>query len=629
MKPLVTIIIPVYKVEEYLDRCVLSVVNQTYDNLQIILVDDGSPDNCGKICDKWKKKDSRIEVIHKKNGGLSEARNFGLRKSKGEYVLFVDSDDWISINMVEKMVTTMINDNADMVICDYFSFLPDGQIERKKPLYENKVFTVKEAIIETLEDKQITNHVWRKLYKRKLIPKDVFPVGKNYEDTYVSIDLYKPCKKIVHIREPLYYYYRNDLSITKTITYKNCKDRLDAYNYRYNCILEEYPELKDIANKYNEIVINNILTEMKLNKFIKSELFFKLKYNYKKKKKNFKRNIKKMRSRLGLVKKCLLTKGKKFYIFATPSYGNLGDQALLIGEDIFIQKYFKEYNIIHIPLLKIDSFVLHALNLIIRRKDYVSIQAGGNIGTLYSGIHNEQEKIIRILRRHKIVIFPQTFYYSNDKEGKVVLNNTKQLYSKCKNNLLICLREKESFDFVNKNFKDNKCLLVPDMAFNIDTYSKNVKRDKALLCLRRDLERTMTFENRAKLISILKKHFDTIEEGDTHIGYNLKNVESKPAVYELLDKMVSSKLVITDRLHGMIFASLTQTPCVILLSKSHKIKGCYEWIKHLDYICIVENIDDLEKSINKVMSVKKPKYDIKNLTKEFDNFAKELKKFND
>ena len=116
MENLVSIIIPIYKVQNYLNRCILSIVNQTYKNLQIILVDDGSPDNCPQICDSWSKKDSRIEVIHKKNGGLSDARNSGLQIAKGKFVLFVDSSDLIALNMVENMLNEMIINDADMVI---------------------------------------------------------------------------------------------------------------------------------------------------------------------------------------------------------------------------------------------------------------------------------------------------------------------------------------------------------------------------------------------------------------------------------------------------------------------------------------------------------------------------------
>ena len=117
---LISIIVPVYKVEKYLDKCINSIVSQTYKNLEVILVDDGSPDSCGKMCDEWTKKDTRIKVIHKENGGLSDARNFGLDCAKGKYIQFVDSDDYIEKDMIEFLYKNLKENNADISICSNY-----------------------------------------------------------------------------------------------------------------------------------------------------------------------------------------------------------------------------------------------------------------------------------------------------------------------------------------------------------------------------------------------------------------------------------------------------------------------------------------------------------------------------
>ncbi|MBR1540013.1 MAG: glycosyltransferase [Clostridia bacterium] len=117
---LISIIVPVYKVEKYLDKCINSIVSQTYKNLEVILVDDGSPDSCGKMCDEWTQKDTRIKVIHKENGGLSDARNFGLDCAKGKYIQFVDSDDYIEKDMIEFLYKNLKENNADISICSNY-----------------------------------------------------------------------------------------------------------------------------------------------------------------------------------------------------------------------------------------------------------------------------------------------------------------------------------------------------------------------------------------------------------------------------------------------------------------------------------------------------------------------------
>ena len=123
---MISVIVPIYNVEKYVNKCVGSIVNQTYTNLEIILVDDGSPDRCPEICDEWAKKDSRIKVIHKKNGGLSDARNAGMKIASGDYIAFVDSDDWIAPEMYERLLMAIKNDNSDIAACAVKMVWEDG-----------------------------------------------------------------------------------------------------------------------------------------------------------------------------------------------------------------------------------------------------------------------------------------------------------------------------------------------------------------------------------------------------------------------------------------------------------------------------------------------------------------------
>ena len=129
MNSLISVIVPIYNVEKYLDRCVESIINQTYKNLEIILVDDGSPDNCTQMCDDYAKKDSRIRVVHKENGGLSDARNAGMEVATGEYVSFIDSDDYISLDFYETLFQTMIDNDSDIVECSVVKFYENGKFD--------------------------------------------------------------------------------------------------------------------------------------------------------------------------------------------------------------------------------------------------------------------------------------------------------------------------------------------------------------------------------------------------------------------------------------------------------------------------------------------------------------------
>lgn len=211
--PLVSIIIPIYKVEPYLRRCLDSIVNQTYTNLEIILVDDGSPDGSPQICDEYAAKDNRILVIHKENGGLSDARNAGLDICKGEYISFVDSDDWVDKKYIETLYNTIIETGADISIINHCQFSSD---ETFLPLekFHTGIFAGYNCLKQLIINNTIQHTlVWGKLYKKTLFNNIRFPVGKKFEDNYVSYQLYFFSKKIACKDIVLYHYLKRSDSI--------------------------------------------------------------------------------------------------------------------------------------------------------------------------------------------------------------------------------------------------------------------------------------------------------------------------------------------------------------------------------------------------------------------------------
>ena len=244
-KDLISVIVPVYKVEKYLNRCVDSIINQTYKNLEIILVDDGSPDNCGKICDDYAKLDKRIKVIHKKNGGLSDARNAGLSVAKGKYIGFVDSDDYISENMYEILYKELVKNKADISICKYIYF--KNKIPEFTTDYEITSYTNKEAILELIKIKQrkIQDYAWNKLYKRKLFKKIRYPKNFVFEDIGTTYLLFYEAKKIINIDCILYAYYDNSNSITSNKNPKNISDIIEMTTQRSKFLLKNFNEYKD------------------------------------------------------------------------------------------------------------------------------------------------------------------------------------------------------------------------------------------------------------------------------------------------------------------------------------------------------------------------------------------------
>lgn len=246
---LISIIIPVYKVEEYLEKCIESVLKQTYTNLQIILVDDGSPDNCGKICDEYAKKDPRIEVIHKVNGGLSDARNVGIAKAKGKYIGFVDSDDYIKEDMYEILINLIKEYDADVSICNLYDVI-DGKEDIRNNENGIQEYSRLEILKEVLLDKNIQSYAWNKLYKKELFDEIKYPIGKKYEDIGTTFYVFEKCNKIVVTSKPEYYYLKRSDSLVNNVTESTVLDYTDIIIQRYLYTQKNIEELRKYNNYY-------------------------------------------------------------------------------------------------------------------------------------------------------------------------------------------------------------------------------------------------------------------------------------------------------------------------------------------------------------------------------------------
>lgn len=244
MNELISIIIPIYNVAQYLPRCLDSVTGQTYWNLDIILIDDGSTDNSSAVINRYAMLDSRIRIFHKPNGGLSEARNFGLDKANGAYITFVDSDDWISPEYIEHLYNNMKEYKADISVVNSLKVwntdVSDASVENNIKVTE---YTRIDAISDMWYQKNISINAWGKLYRTSLFDDVCYPVGRIYEDLAVTHLLLWQADKIVYSPEPLYYYYqRNDSIMYRRFDTRNM-DRIHASSELLAWAKENCPRL--------------------------------------------------------------------------------------------------------------------------------------------------------------------------------------------------------------------------------------------------------------------------------------------------------------------------------------------------------------------------------------------------
>ena len=269
-QPLLSVIVPCYNVEKYLDKCIASIVGQTYSNLEIMLVNDGSTDSTGTICNSWKEKYQRISVIHKQNEGVSYARKTGIENATAEYVTFVDADDWIDKNMYADMMAALLSTNSDIAQCDFCIVHEDGRIEHR---VQERDATIRilgrvEGVVMILEDHQWRTHLGCKIFKKTLFEHVEFPKGRVYGEDMIVHDLFHRASQTVFINKEFYFYLVRSGSISQQgdirKEMRKLSDHSDAYFERYTFV-KQYPEYHSAlpcVKKATRIFIIRLLCNM-------------------------------------------------------------------------------------------------------------------------------------------------------------------------------------------------------------------------------------------------------------------------------------------------------------------------------------------------------------------------------
>lgn len=291
-RPIISIIVPIYNVESYLERCIESILNQSFKEFELILVNDGSTDSCKDICNEYKKRDSRIVVVNKKNEGVSSARNLGLDLAKGEYIGFIDPDDFINKDMYKILFDTIQANNSDMVICDYYKVNEDdiNKFRNLKCNCENiKIKNLNN--LESIDNLFLTGekfiYAWNKLYKRELFNDLRYEKGRIYEDEYLAHRILYKCNKVSIIEAKIYYYVQRKGSLVNSPFTVRRFDKVYAIKDRVDFLREKkLTNLEDKAEKsfidyfvWNYFVayqrLENIQSELKILKKMFNMVFFK------------------------------------------------------------------------------------------------------------------------------------------------------------------------------------------------------------------------------------------------------------------------------------------------------------------------------------------------------------------
>lgn len=640
---MISVIMSVYKEKvEWLKKSIDSILNQTFNDFEFIITLD-NPDNVElkSIIEEYQRKDKRIKVIiNEENKGLVWSLNNMIAISKGEYIARMDADDISDKNRLKKQLTYLEEKNIDILGTDIIVF--DKEKKFRKHLHENDI-DIKENIG---KGSFIPHPTW-------LVRKKVFIELKGYRNIYSAEDYDFILRAIKHgyilgnYPEPLLQYRINMESISRKNAYKQ-KLTSNYLDDNFNNIdeiriedLENYisKRLKD-EEKYSKGEQTLYKFKAEKNIFKKIYYLFLLFFKYYVYLKNNKmRNvINKIKSKFNFRdkqymliikhyikiylfpiirsnKKIKLESYKKnIYLIDVPQFRNLGDHAIAKAERLFFEKNYKDYNVVEIP---IDEYEINYLNLKrnIKNDDIIILVGGGNFGVEYYIMELHRREIIQNFK-NKIILFPQTIYFGYSEFGLKQLKKSSELYSK-NTNLIMFAREEKSYNIMKYYFKNNS-YLVPDIVLSMKIDDNKFERDKILLCLRNDIEGCLDSKDINDVYKILKEY--KYESYDTVIKNNVLLKDRDEELKKCYNKFLSSKLVITDRLHGMIFSAITSTPCLVLKNYNYKVESVYNtWLKNIDYIKFIQDKENLNIEIDKFIKKDYEEINYIGFEKEFEN----------
>lgn len=317
--------------------------------------------------------------------------------------------------------------------------------------------------------------------------------------------------------------------------------------------------------------------------------------------------------------------GKKIaYLLATPHHGNIGDSTIEIAERDFLLRNGYDY-VVDITTTDVWNSG-KCIKKFIPKGVPIYLHGGGNMGDEYYKEEILRKHIFSMFAGHPIVIFPQTIYYSDTHQGKKRERDSVETYDTY-SELTVFAREKESYRIMTELYPNITVILTPDIVLSMSSQQKKLKRKGILVCLRDDCEKQLTEDDEAVLLKVLSKLGERVDRTDMMADMLISPEQREKVVEEKLVQFSRAKVLVTDRLHGMVFAAITGTPCIVLSNYNHKVKGTYEWIRYLPYIRYAESVDDVEKYLPEILALENCEYDNKPLLPYFERIAEVVKKY--
>ena len=658
--PVVSVIVPVYNMEPFLEECLESLIGQTFRDIEILCVEDGSTDASLSILLRYAERDDRIAVIQEENAGLSAARNTGVLHARGKYLYFIDSDDLLDTEALEALVERADSDGLDLLEFDAESFLSDDSGEKFFADYRSNyirkysypgVWTGPQLMAEMRRTDEYRTPVWQYFIRRDLVEKHQirFLQGILHEDNAYTFRLFLNAERAGHLGRPFYKRrIRSESIMTKPQTFKNVLGYFHSY-------LEMDDALRKAKLNEEETAAAGSLTSsmLRLARSIYQKLSEEEQYFYlalpdyeralfdtyiaeeekkilqlrrerdglKKGKSADQKKIKQLETshayRIGRVvtwpvrkskelKKCAgqerktaATAGKsavRAWLLGGIDHGNLGDHQIVESMKEFMRDCEPGIEIREIALTDYYNQKTF-LQKTVKSDDILLFCGGGNLGTLWPRSEKLRRDAFCSWTENRKIVFPQSMFYEETEAGKKELQISSRVYSA--GSAMMALRDEISFALAKASFSC-RLFLTPDIVFYSCRQEQDNNREGCLLLFRNDKERALNGEEDRKVQKTAGQFFAKVSVGDTVRDYPVKENLRKEELDEMFRQITSSQLVITDRLHGMVFSAITGTPCVVFSNAYHKIRASLPWVAELPYIWFLENPEQLPELLGQI-----------------------------
>lgn len=311
----------------------------------------------------------------------------------------------------------------------------------------------------------------------------------------------------------------------------------------------------------------------------------------------------------------------RIILIGAPNHGNCGDIAIALAQRQFLSQYCEDAKLINVGMAGYYTQI-RCWQRFSHTEDIFVLIGGGNFGNQYMQDELIRRDLIVRFPDNKIIMFPQSIYFTNDAAGQRELRITQEIYNAHKK-LVLTARDRISYELIQRWFT-NKVLLVPDIVLYMERTEPSISRTKALLCLRSDLEGILSVSQKDRLRALLKHEYGRVDETTTIVQYRLSKTGQNKLLEKKLLEFQSAKVVITDRIHGMIFAAITSTPCVVLSNYNHKVRGAYEWLKELKFIQFAEKVDQVQECLDHIRHIAPDTYKNEFLKEYFHILLREL-----